>query len=84
MATISVSVKHTQNAAALTISQRSLLLRLLDETVDFENLIQNLFGSALTFDDLFNRGPMYSGSGGQIEEGMHEWLEFPQSVRCNG
>ena len=57
MTTVSVSVKHTQNEAALTISQWSHSLRLLDETVDLVHLIQSLFGPALAFDDLFNLCP---------------------------
>ena len=54
MTTVSVSIKYTQDGAALTISQRSLSLRLLDETVDLVHLIQSLLGPALAFDDLFN------------------------------
>ena len=53
MTTVSVSVKHTQDGAALTISQRSLSLRLFDETIDLVPLIQDLFDPALAFDDLF-------------------------------
>ena len=54
MTIVSVSVKQTQDGAALTISQRSLSLRLLDETAHLVHLIQSLFGPALTFDDLYN------------------------------
>ena len=54
MTTVSVSVKDTQDGAALTICQQSLSLRLLDETVDLVHLIQSLFGPALVFDDRFN------------------------------
>ena len=53
MTTVSVSVKHTQDRAALTISRRSLSLRLLDKTVDLVHLIQSLFGPTLAY-DLFN------------------------------
>ena len=54
MTTVSVSIKHTQDGAALTSSQQSLSLRLLDETVDLVDLIQSLFGPALAFGALFN------------------------------
>ena len=54
MTTVSVSVKHKQDGAALTISQRCLSLRLLDETVDLVHLMQSFFGPALAFDDFFN------------------------------
>ena len=54
MTTVSLSIRHTQYGEALTISQQSLSLHLLDETVDLVHLIQSLFGPAITFDDLFN------------------------------